>query len=378
MNRAKIPAGSKISSDELHRAGLSGTERSSLVLLEWFLQRCNTSYVAILTDRNLSHASPALVSTQLSDGYSTKSSVDQLLKSSMPSLSIFVQNLAPDRLRLLSEMEKQTTSTNVLVCHNVFGRQPSTVLNALVRHRFSLFAVSWWMAGEMSWTEKCCRCDMQVLYNPVNTYTTFLHGPNMSTLVDADRLIYASAPSKGLDAACRILALAQTHRPTAFLEVYSPAYAAGQLNQLKHAKEAPARNVSGDGIRACFAVRDSLRIHGAKSADAMHQRLRHAFAVLFPGDFLETFGNAHLEANCLGVPVLARALGGLPEVLDSSTEQLLLSSASDDEFAARLGRWWAHGRPHVSCTGTKTIDRAVTPLLEAATSGVHRCGRSPR
>lgn len=197
--------------------------------------------------------------------------------------------------------------------------------------------------------------------------------------VDPDKLVYMSAPSKGLQPACRVMRLVARVRPSAQLHVFVPGWASSQ------------------GLGACRQLRNVVW-RGALGAAQLRRELRSAFAVLFPGGFRETFGCSHLEANCLGVPVLAEATGALAETLqqpsgsDESDEaadgahglnasaaaswdarweqaanpQLLAVGATDAQYTQRLHRWWRQGRPRVSCRRAHyLVEEAAMPLLSA-------------
>jgi len=204
------------------------------------------------------------------------------------------------------------------------------------------------------------------LYNPVNSYMDDIAkkvNADSSLVVNKDQLIYVSALEKGLMPACEMLQEIRKARPSVRLVVHAPSYSAEAVI------ETPA----------CQLVKDGLDVRGAVSTEELARDTRSSFAVLYPGDsdgggttYRETFGNALVEANCVGTPVLADATGSLPEVLSAEnalTDTNVRSGMSKEEYKQmyvdRLMGWYNKGRPQVSCSDQFHLEQTVRPLVEA-------------
>jgi glycosyltransferase involved in cell wall biosynthesis len=112
--------------------------------------------------------------------------------------------------------------------------------------------------------------------------------------------------------------------------------------------------VAGDGthaaaLRRIAAGAAGVRFLGRVSDEMLARCYAHALAVLVPSAGYETFGITVIEAFREGKPVLARAIGPLPEMVEGSGGGLLFSNpaelraaltrlAGDAELRAGLGR----------------------------------------
>jgi glycosyltransferase involved in cell wall biosynthesis len=93
----------------------------------------------------------------------------------------------------------------------------------------------------------------------------------------------------------------------------------------------------------------NVRFEGLLDHDGIRMLFRGARAIIVPSLFPETFGMVAAEAMSLGIPVIARNRGALPELLTATSGGLLFDREdqlaahmrrieSDDGFAKRIGR----------------------------------------
>jgi glycosyltransferase involved in cell wall biosynthesis len=67
------------------------------------------------------------------------------------------------------------------------------------------------------------------------------------------------------------------------------------------------------GLVADFGVEERVTFHGWLDEDEVLERMRNARAVVFPSVWHEPAGLITLEAAAVGRPVIASAVGGIPE-----------------------------------------------------------------
>lgn len=105
-------------------------------------------------------------------------------------------------------------------------------------------------------------------------------------------------------------------------------------------------SIAGNG-EACTKMRRYIAKHGLASTvtlrgrlsrSEVHQMLEASDAFIAPAN-LESFGLAALEARCAGLPIVAKASGGLPEFIGHEREGLICETDGDMTAAlVRLGR----------------------------------------
>lgn len=129
-------------------------------------------------------------------------------------------------------------------------------------------------------------------------------------------------------------------RPGDKLESYR--FLAAALTRLEHASWHLA--LIGDGparpaVEAAFAGFPPERVRwcGALPGPTVLEALRHADLFAWPG-FGEAFGLAYLEAQALGVPVVALDVAGTSSVVRDGEGGLLVADLSPDAYAAALAR----------------------------------------
>jgi glycosyltransferase involved in cell wall biosynthesis len=79
-----------------------------------------------------------------------------------------------------------------------------------------------------------------------------------------------------------------------------------------------------------------VRFHGFLSGEPLHDAIRAARAVVVPSEWYENAPLSVLEAFALGKPVIAAAIGGLPELVVEGESGWQFESGSVDSLAARL------------------------------------------
>lgn len=158
-----------------------------------------------------------------------------------------------------------------------------------------------------------------VIHNPIDDALA----PD-GTPVDIDKLVFFSAPGKGLERT---------------LEFF------GRLGDVPALRGTRLYIANPGYAEADAAAGDRLVNLGALPHAAVIGHVRSAFAVLHLNDvWPETFGLVHAEANAVGTPVLAGALGATPEVAGHPGQ--LVDVRDDAAVTARLLAWRAR-RPEV-------------------------------
>ena len=133
--------------------------------------------------------------------------------------------------------------------------------------------------------------------------------------------------------------------------------------------------VAGDGperaaLKALAAGNPRVRFLGRLGGTALDAAYRHAAAVVVPTLGYETFGLVLIEAFRLGVPVVARRLGPLPEVVEASGAGSLFETRAElDAALAALvrdpARRHALGARGAAAFAERWSERAVLPRYEA-------------
>jgi glycosyltransferase involved in cell wall biosynthesis len=103
-------------------------------------------------------------------------------------------------------------------------------------------------------------------------------------------------------------------------------------------------SIAGDGecrqdVEAAFTPLGPGRIEwlGALSEDAIGKLLARGSAFVWPGHG-EAYGLAYLEAQAMGLPVVAEAIAGVPEVVEHERTGLLTPAGDRGAFAQAIAR----------------------------------------
>lgn len=140
---------------------------------------------------------------------------------------------------------------------------------------------------------------------------------------DRDKLIFASAPWKGLDLVLARFAEIRKDIPELRLHVASPGYQV-------------AEGADGSGVIYM----------GALDHPRLMQEIRSSLCLFYPADRVpETFGLVFAESNAVGTPVLTHPFGAAPELLDPGQ---LVDAHDTQAILARIRAWRDGARPAVS------------------------------
>ena len=132
-------------------------------------------------------------------------------------------------------------------------------------------------------------------------------------------------------------------------------------------------------------VEASLRWLGSVEDRAQYRAiLRRARLLILPSEW-EAFGMVLLEAMAAGVPTLATAVGGVPEVLADGRAGVLVPYGDPDAMAAALLRLWTDpeerrrlvdaGKARVAeFTWDRSVQRLLDLFREVVNSGTARAG----
>jgi glycosyltransferase involved in cell wall biosynthesis len=156
----------------------------------------------------------------------------------------------------------------------------------------------------------------EVIYNPIA-----VTAPSPTEPVDIDKLIYCSAPWKGLGMVLAHFAHVRKKFPTLRLLVASPGY---------------DRIDGGD-------MPEGVEYLGTLNQTELLAHISTSLCVFYPSNKVpETFGIVFLESHAVGTPVLAHGFGSALEFL---SEEETLDATDGAAVEARLALWRSGGRP---------------------------------
>jgi glycosyltransferase involved in cell wall biosynthesis len=95
--------------------------------------------------------------------------------------------------------------------------------------------------------------------------------------------------------------------------------------------EGPEAGAVADAIDRT-GLRDRVAVKGAVARDAAVEWMRAADAAVLPSDW-ENFPHAAVEALAAGTPVIATAVGGVPEIVESGVNGILVEAGDVAAFA---------------------------------------------
>ena len=178
-----------------------------------------------------------------------------------------------------------------------------------------------------------------VIPNPV-----IVRPRNTSSCVDQNKLVYASAPRKGLKATYAAFAAIHRAIPSMRLKVFCPTYS--------------ARDHPDDFEKFPLpeSARGNVDIVGDVGRARLADEMETALAVLYPARYHETFGNSLVEANALGTPVIHMPMGALPETLWNPGAQSVTVATFAEDSAKLVQRYRTGHRPEVQLHDRFRID----------------------
>ncbi|MCC5625113.1 glycosyltransferase family 4 protein [Nostoc sp. CHAB 5715] len=148
-----------------------------------------------------------------------------------------------------------------------------------------------------------------------------------SAAYDPTKLIFVSAPWKGLDMVLKSFKTIRQHIPDLKLHVASPGYAYQPAEKLDE------------------SLTENVIFLGSLSHAAVLHEMRSALCVFYPANKVpETFGLVFAESNAVGTPVLTHPIGAAPELL---TPEQLVDARDTNAIIERLRSWKNGGRPVV-------------------------------
>lgn len=142
---------------------------------------------------------------------------------------------------------------------------------------------------------------------------------------DRDRLLFASAPHKGLDQVFGAFERLRKRIPTLVLDIADPGYLAWRT------RPTPA----------------GARFIGTLSHGALMQRMRRALCLFYPQTaFAETFGLVIAEANAVGTPALLHSGLGANDEIAAQADQCI--DGTDDEMIFETVSRWRKAPPRIA------------------------------
>lgn len=215
----------------------------------------------------------------------------------------------------------------------------------LIRYDVEMICNSNWQRGQ---AEKYLSpdCWYQRIFYPVSRrrpvgMTTIYNviSPDIryeSVEVDEDKLVFFSAPRKGLKQVLACFKEVIKVRPQTKLYIANPGYEAMDPEWMNHP--------------------NLINLGSLTNAEVM-RHVREAFCVFYPQTVLpETFGVIYAEANTVGTPVLCYDIGAASEIL-SNSDQLL--AVTDTHVTEKLMGWYENGRPEVRGRADYQLDAVV-------------------
>jgi glycosyltransferase involved in cell wall biosynthesis len=129
-------------------------------------------------------------------------------------------------------------------------------------------------------------------------------------------------PAKGVEHLVAAFGAIANHIPSATLHIVGARDAGYDERVLRPAVER-------------FGIAGRVQFHGHLTADGVMQRISTASLLALP-TLMDTAPNVLAEARAAGVPVVASAVGGVPELIDDGVDGLLVPPASADALASAM------------------------------------------
>jgi glycosyltransferase involved in cell wall biosynthesis len=140
---------------------------------------------------------------------------------------------------------------------------------------------------------------------------------------DPNRLLFLSAPNKGLNQVLKTFQQINRHLKELHLYIANPGYRKDQPVNMPN-----------------------VHYLGALPAEQVKQHIATSLCVFYPQDtFAETFGLIYAEANALGTPVMAHDIGAAREILHPNNP---LIQAEDNYQITKMLVEWQRSLPEVS------------------------------
>ena len=131
-----------------------------------------------------------------------------------------------------------------------------------------------------------------------------------------------AVPEKGIDVLLTAFSRVVAEYPRAVLHVVGP-YRGGYFQRVLMPETAR------------LGLADRVVFHGQQSAAVVAERLSSAALLALPTR-MDTAPNVLAEARAAGVPVVASAVGGIPELIDDGVDGVLVPDGSADALASAI------------------------------------------
>jgi glycosyltransferase involved in cell wall biosynthesis len=317
------------------------------------------------------------------DGYAL--SRRALLRSarSVASVAVATRRLAPDLVYVHHQHHSPSTvlGGKPVVCHLHLPPPPnrSAQDDLALRHARGLIAVSRFTARQWSESLRVSPEHFAVVHNGVDL-DRFMpaDAPRRAAVrrtlglpIDRFLVLYVGRidPDKGVDRAL------ETARRLDGGEYHLAI--AGEPNPGSFGGDDTAARSYADGLRTRYADAPVTWLGRLEDVSALFAA---SDAVILPSRFDEPFGLVVLETLASGIPIVASAAGGIPEILTGPLSANLVSSGEPSAYAQRLRalRDWRsrdpdlgpRGREHVARNFTlRRMGDALNETLERALGG---------
>ncbi len=152
---------------------------------------------------------------------------------------------------------------------------------------------------------------IKACYNPIPSRLA----DGVSTDRDPNKLLFLSAPNKGLQQVLKTFQQINRHMKDLKLYVANPGYRKDQPQEIAN-----------------------VHYLGALPGDQVKHHLATSLCVFYPQDsFAETFGLIYAEANALGTPVMAHDIGAAREILHPNNS--LINAEDNYQITKTLAQW---------------------------------------
>jgi glycosyltransferase involved in cell wall biosynthesis len=299
------------------------------------------------------------------DGYALRR--DTLLRSarSVASVAVAVRRLAPDLVYVHHQHHSPSAvlGGKPVVCHLHLPPPPcsSTQEDFGLRRARQLIAVSRFTARQWSESLRIAPERFAIVHNGVDldrfapADEARRHAVRRALGLPIDRflVVYTGRidPDKGVD---RALETASLLDPSDYHLAI-----AGEPNPGSFRGDATAARSYADGLRTRFQDTPVTWLGRLEDVSAL---VGSADAAILPSRFDEPFGLAVLETLASGIPIVASAAGGIPEILSGGLAASLVPSGEPRAYAQRLRelRDWRSTDPALGQRGRDHVAREFT------------------
>ncbi|WP_212751915.1 glycosyltransferase family 4 protein [Roseovarius arcticus] len=251
-----------------------------------------------------------------------------------------------NRWKVAAKLRKLYPGTPIFLWLHVYPGRHNRAMGAVMKDAdITVICVSRTHVRSLAtFTRTSDRPDITFIYNPVADGLR----PDGSTR-DADKLLFASSPHKGLGQVFEQFAALRLSIPSITLAVADPGYLKWDTG----------------------AVPDGVSFLGALPHHVLVQHMRQALCLFNPQtSFAETFGLVLAEANAVGTPVLIHeGLGANDEVVADEAQRV---DGNDPEAILKKIAQWRHSCPAVTTNPEFNMAEVANVWAELLQSAVKR------